>query len=332
MTMQRISPLFSLLILSSSTFAATAFDDDVPAEVVEQVLGAMFGSQVQLYSDVPDGFPPFEMPRDMSILASVDQGYSQRVILKSQFDPQAATALAYGALLDSGWQLIPMPGMQMPQTGFINQFQPVPQTQLCHDDYGMMQVSAQGGPGVTYVNMTRNIVPPGAQMTMGCAQINQPRDPPMPDVYRVMQEQMPRLVLPNTGGMSSSGGYGGGGGGPNDWEARANVNGPWDLARVYEYFAEQIEAQGWAGDAKVASDNMATGSWTKTADNVEFIGNLTVMLIDENSYDLRFRLFRKGQANIGAIGGPLNDPALGIRGIPAGIRAAPIGTSIIQRD
>jgi hypothetical protein len=335
--MQRIHSLFPLLFLSSSTFAATAFDDNVPAEVVEQVMGAMFGPQVRLYADVPDGFPPFEMPRDMTILASVDQGYSQRVILKSQFDPQAATALAYGALLDSGWDLIQMPGMQVPQTGFINQFQPTPQTQLCHDDFGMMQVSATGGPGVTYVNMTRNIVPPGAQM-QSCVQITQPRDPPMPDVYRLMQEQMPRLVLPTTGGMSASGGYGGGGGGPNEWEARATLNGPWDLARVYDYFVEQIEAQGWASDANVASDNMATGSWTKTVEDAELIGNLTVLMTDENNYDLRFRLIRKGQQNSGglrmgsALGAPLNDPALGIRGIPAGVRAAPIGTTIIRRD
>jgi hypothetical protein len=339
--MKRISPLFPLLVLSSCTFAATAFDDNVPAEVIEQVMGAMFGQQVRLYSDVPDGFPPFEMPRDMTILASVDQGYSQRVILKSQFDSQAASALAYGVLLDAGWQLIQMQGMQMPQTGFINQFQPTPQTQLCHDDYGMMQVSAQGGPGVTYVNFNRNITPPGAPMP-DCAQINQPRDPPMPNVYRVMQEQMPRLVLPTTGGMSGSGG-GGGGGGPNEWETRATLNGPWDLARIYDYFVEQIETQGWASDANVASDNMATGSWTKTVEDAELIGNLTVLRTDENNYDLRFRLIRKGQPNFGfrsgiggdstsrvviqtgpGLGPPLGPESLGIRGAPATTQMVPV--------
>lgn len=350
--MKRISPLFPLLVLSSSTFAATAFDDNVPAEVIEQVMGAMFGSQVRLYSDVPDGFPPFEMPRDMTLLASVDQGYSQRVILKSQFDPQAASALAYGALLDSGWDLIQMPGMQMPQTGFINQFQPTPQTQLCHDDFGMMQVSAQGGPGVTYVNMTRNIVPPGAPM-QGCAQINQPRDPPMPDVYRLMQEQMPRLVMPTTDGMSYSGG-GNGGGGPNEWEARASVSGPWDIARVYQYFVDQIEAQGWEGDANVASDNMATGSWTKTVEDAELVGHLMVLITDDNYYDLRFRMIRKGQlktvasSGIGGdttsrvviqtgpgLGPPRGPESLGIRGAPASTQMVPLnvqGNGVVPRD
>lgn len=328
------------VLAAAHTFAAAEFDADVPREVVEQVMGAMFGSQFRLYRDLPDGFPAFAMPRDMTLIASVDQGYSQRVILKSQFDPQAATALAYGALLDSGWDLVPMPGMQQPQTGFINPFQPVPPTQLCHDEHGVMQVSAQVGSGATYVNMTRNIVPPGVQMP-GCGP-QQPVDP-MPDMYRQLQDQMPRLQLPSTGGMSSSGGYGGSGG-PNEWEVRATMNGPWELERAYTYFVEQIEQQGWEQDTSAIGASMATGSWTKTVDDVDFVGNLIVLMTDENAYDLRFRLVRRGQANAGAFGvfrstTPMIAPALGIRGLPTGSQmipqrgnSAPIGVTEIVRD
>lgn len=85
-----------------TAFAATEFDGDIPAEVFRQVVGSIFGAPPRLYSDLPDSFPPFEMPRDMRLVASVDQGYTQRVILKSGFDTQAALALAYGALLDAG--------------------------------------------------------------------------------------------------------------------------------------------------------------------------------------------------------------------------------------
>lgn len=339
--MKQFSPFFAAFALSPlAAIAATEFEGDVPAEVVQQVVGAMFGGQMSLYSDLPDGFPAFEMPRDMSLLASIDQGYSQRVILKSQFDQQAATALAYGALLDSGWKLVPTPGMQQPQTGFINPFQPVPPTQLCHDDYGMMQVSAQMGSGLTYVNLTRSMAPQG-MMAQICNPQPQPVDPQLPEAYRIMQEQMPRLELPSGGGMSSSGGYGSNGS-PNEWETRAQMNGPWDIARAFTWFTEQIEGQGWEEDASVVGENMATGSWTKTVEDAELVGSLVIMQTDTNTYDLRFRLVRKGPQAAGMMGGnrgirstvigaPLNAPALGIRGIPAGAVPA-TGTMQPRRD
>lgn len=339
--MNHFRPLLAAFALSPfAAIAATEFDGDVPAEVVQQVVGAMFGGQLSLYADLPDGFPPFEMPRDMTLLASVDQGYSQRVILKSQFDQQAATALAYAALLDSGWNLVPMPGMQPSQTGFINPYQPVPPTQLCHDEHGMMQVSAQMGSGITYVNLTRNITPPGVVAQI-CNPQPQPVDPPLPDAYRLLQEQMPRLELPSGGGMSSSGGYSTGSG-PNESEVRAQMNGPWDIARAFTYFTEQIVAQGWEEDVSAIGANIATGSWTKTVEDAEFVGSLIVTMTGTNTYDLRFRLVRKGwqggQQAFGLMGGnrgirstvigaPLNSPALGIRGIPSGIsmRSLPAG-------
>ncbi|MGV3590926.1 MAG: hypothetical protein ACO1PZ_04500 [Gammaproteobacteria bacterium] len=349
--MNHLRPLLALFAaaqFASSAFAATEFDGDVPAEVVQQVVGAMFGGQLRLYSDLPEGFPAFEMPRDMTLLASVDQGYSQRVILKTRFDQQAATALAYGALLDAGWELVSMPGMQPPQTGFINPYQPVPPTQLCHDDHGMIQVSAQMGSGATYVNLVRNIPPPGMPAP-DCNPQPPAVDPQMPEAYRFLQEQMPRLELPNGGGMTSSGGYGGGSG-PNDWETRAQLNGPWDIARAFAYFTEQIAAQGWTEDVSVVGANMATGSWTKSVEDAELVGTLIVTMTDTNAYDLRFRLVRKGPPNFGLIGGdrvirtviapnnaalgiPLNAPALGIRGIPSGavIQNSQSGTAIVPR-
>lgn len=342
--------LFAATQLASTAFAATEFAGDVPAEVVQQVVGSMFGGQLRLYSDLPEDFPPFEMPRDMTLLASVDQGYSQRVILKTRFDQQAATALAYGALLDAGWELVSVPGMQPPQTGFINPYQPVPPTQLCHDDHGMIQVSAQVGSGATYVNLTRFIAQPGVQTPVpDCKPQPAAVDPQMPEVYRFLQEQMPRLELPNGGGITSSGGYGGSSG-PNDWEARAQMNGPWDIARAFAYFTEQIAAQDWVEDVSVVGANMATGSWTKTVEDAELVGTLIVMMTDTNAYDLRFRLVRKGPPNFGLIGGdrvlrtvitpnsatpgvPLNAPALGIRGIPSGsvIQHSQSGTAIVPR-
>jgi hypothetical protein len=147
---------------------------------------------------------------------------------------------------------------------------------------------------------------------------------------------VPRLELPNGDGMTAPrGGYGGGGGSDREWEVRTDLSGDWNMRRVYNYFAEQIEDQDWERDARVIGDSMASGSWTKVVDeDVELIGSLTVLMTGEDAYSLMFRLVRTGQPEAGAVGRlgpPLNDPALGIRGIPQGF-VSPIGADSVVRD
>ncbi len=61
-----------------------------------------------------------------------------------------------------------------------------------------------------------------------------------------------------------------------------------------------------------------------------------MLLTGENTYDLRFRLIRKGTpGNFGVLQmgrdavlrAPLPAPSLGIRGLPAGTRIVPLGTT-----
>ncbi|MES2624743.1 MAG: hypothetical protein V4628_05665 [Pseudomonadota bacterium] len=313
--------LFTLLVIvGQSSIAATAFEDSVPAEVVNQVIGAAFGGQARLYTDLPEGFPAFALPDGMTILVGVDQGWSQRVILKSRFDYQAAIALAYGALLEAGWQLVPRPGTQMQQAGFINPQQPSPQTQLCHTEHGVMEVSIQSGSDSTYVNLMRNVTQPGMpvpdcnpQSSMDALVERAPQIPAQVQLQVQLQEFMPRLVLPRTTEMTTlMGGFGGGGGSINETETRAVLSGGWNLGQVFRHFADQIADQGWKRDARVTGDAMASGSWTKTVDNdVDLVANLTVLITAEDTYDLRFRLLREGTPDA------VNVPAMGIRGIRA---------------
>jgi len=140
-----------------------------------------------------------------------------------------------------------------------------------------------------------------------------------------LQQLLPRLELPNTDGMSAPrGGYGGGGSSGNGWEVRATLSGNWTMRRLYNHFAAQIEDQDWERDARAIGRATANGSWTKkVGDDIELIGNLTVLKTADDNYDLRFHMIRVGEAEMGA-------PALGIRGIPA--RSTPIGVSEIVRD
>ena len=333
-----VIPLFVVSTTFTSAFAAD-FGDSIPTAVAERLISSINGGEAHLSAGIMAGFPPFELPQGMSVLASLDQGYTQRVILTSRFDTQAASALAYGALIASGWQLIPGYGNPQPQTGFINPSQPIGQTQLCHPQYGMMNVMTNGGLDATYVHISRNVLPPGAppqvcdadpvaQQQQAFIEQRQ-RDP-----YNGLLQYVPRLVMPNSDGMSAPPGYGGGGGGLNEWETRTTLKGSWDIKRVFKYFADQIADQGWKRDANVVGAQMASGSWTKAGEgDIELTASLTVLATGDDAYDLHFRLLRIGGPDDGLPTGFAPAGALGIRGIPAaGIRVAPINSTQIIRD
>lgn len=329
-----VIPLFALSTAFPPTYAAD-FGDSIPTAIAEQLIGSMNGGEAHLAAGIMAGFPPFEIPQGMSVLASLDQGYTQRVILTSRFDSQAASALAYGALIASGWQLIAGYGNPQPQTGFISPNQPVGQTQLCHPQYGMMNVMTTGGLEATYVHVSRNLLPPGAPPQVCSADPAAQQEAIVRrgrvDPSSGLLQYVPRLVMPDGDGMSAPPGYGGGGGGGNEWESRTTLSGSWDMKRIFNYFADQLVDQGWKRDANAVGDKTASGSWTKTGEgDVELTASLVVMATGEDAYDLRFRLLRMGEANVGLPIGIAPSGALGIQGIPRA--SAPINSTQIIRD
>ncbi len=159
---ERLHSLFPLLILSSSTFAATEFDDNVPAESSSKGMGAMFGQQVRRpYSEAPDGFPAFrdDAQGQRRRFSPCRPGRHRSVILKSQFDrrPLPRWLTARCSLDSLGADPDARRSCRKPGSSITSARA---QTQLCHDDFGMMQVSAQRVLALAAMAMTRNIVPP----------------------------------------------------------------------------------------------------------------------------------------------------------------------------
>lgn len=291
-----LSPLLILSAVSHPVHAATEFEDSVPIEVVNQLLGSGFGQQARIYQDILDGFPPFALPVDMMVLASIDQGFAQRVILKTDRAMDESATAAYGAFVAEGWIELQIPGPARQQTGFVSAQQPVVPRQLCHDAFGMMSIGISEVDGARYVNLMRSGMQPGGMMNFSCEQVSSQgqRSPGMS-----MMQYVPRLVMPASTGAPSPMGFfsgGGGGGSGNDWETRGSLNSDLPIDEAFEHFAAQIGEQDWAKDADVIGAQMAVGSWTKTVEGgIELIGSLTVLMLAEDTYDLRFRLVRKGQ-------------------------------------
>jgi hypothetical protein len=298
--------LLPLSCISPTLLADTEFEDSVPLEVVMQFIGGnpLSGTQGSLYSDILADFPAFELPNGFSVLASADQGYLQRVILRTEADTAEAQDALAAALTGAGWSLLPDPAARgQPQTGFvIGGATPPMYQQFCHDRLGNITASIMQGDAVRYAHLTRSTSPnQGNQPT--CAQRLDPgyqQFGPPGFGRQNLSQYVPRLVMPTASTANNPQRVidemiisSGGGGGGNDFESRGTLRSGLGIDAIAEHFIDQIEQQGWEADSEVTGSVVASGSWTKTIDDMDLIGTLLIAHQGEDTWDLRFRILRQ---------------------------------------
>lgn len=318
-----VPAMFALSLLSAALPAATEFDDSVPLDLVKIFLGNPGFGEPNLYVDILDGFPPFAVPAGFEVLGSADLVFSQRVVLRTALDEAEARAALQAAFVTAGWQEMDVSGFVMQQqTGFIS---PVPpnfprqQFQLCHNQYGNLQVGIGTGSAGRLVNLTRGVQPQGnfnqptceeqMQMMQGTFQGRIGRQ-------QGVAQYVPRLELPSQAANAVPRAYGffggGGGGSGNDYETRGSLQSDRSINEIHAHFADQIAAQDWVQDTQAVGEVLAIGSWTRTVEgDQELIGVLSVIETGADFYDLRFRVLARSDEGM---------PNLGIRG------------QVIQRD
>lgn len=301
--LNKVVPALILPLVSSALVADTEFGDSVPREVVNQLLGDQFrGGTAYVYSDILDAFPDFEVPDGFAVLASTNQAYFQRVILKTSVDADAAKSVIAAAFIAEGWQELPVYGSGAPQTGFVTA-EPSPQpTQLCNDAIGRMSINVTTGAAPRYVSLNYNTNGPtvnSRQQT--CAeQIEMTAQGPMAMRGRMgpeLSQYMPRLLMPesNTPGIPSPRAFFGGGGSSNDWETEGSLISDLSIDEVFEHFTAQVNEQGWTPDSEVTGATVATASWTKTVDDMDLVGLLAIIATAENNWEMKFRILRKSE-------------------------------------
>ena len=69
--LNKLLPL-ALSVFSPALVADIEFGDDVPREVVEQLVGNQFDGETKLYSDIFAAVPAFTLPAGFEVLASAD--------------------------------------------------------------------------------------------------------------------------------------------------------------------------------------------------------------------------------------------------------------------
>lgn len=301
--------IVSILAITSlsNTLADTEFEDTIPLELAKIFLGNSPSNEVRIYSDILDAFPNFQLPSGFSVLGSIDQGYTKRVVLRTTFDVDVATSALVSAFEIEGF-VTHNPGYPMRlDVGFVTQVQSQRQrpTGMCKDDVGVLYYSVITTPlgNLASINISSaGQIPPqtcadSLAQQMASFSMMQQRN-------TGIRQYLPRMEVPEPDRRMLRTSIGGGSRGSNNSiEADHQLNIDWSLEEVYRHLADQILAQGWTLDNESIGGISANGDWTisPTAD-LHLAGNLNVLEIGESFYQLKFRLV--------AVGG--QQPAVGI--------------------
>ena len=160
--------VLALLCVPSVAPADTAFDGDLPREVVEQLLGGLEPPpQLKLYSDIFTAFPPFTLPAGFEVLASADEGVFRHVLLKTGLDDEAALAAMTAALHAEGWMDMPA-GSTAQHTGFIGPRTPVQNLSFCSDQLGRMGLSITANGSRRYAHLSHIVRAPSGGFRRSC--------------------------------------------------------------------------------------------------------------------------------------------------------------------
>lgn len=310
-----------LVLGTGQIMAATEFEDNVPVELAKIFLNPGNAPDVGLYTDIMDGFPPFDLPDGFTVLGSLDQGRVQRVVLSTGMEREAAGSTLFDALAAEGWLELPQPQELAQPRGFVPSGGAQPNgiaLNLCHDEHGNLTLSVLDGEDGNIVSVMRVNNRLFGGMQMNCEQQVQqmtqgfnPRGMMMGGV----SEHMPTLRMPEresrgqvpaisrvVDGFFSSGG----GGSSNDFETRGNLGIDWEITRIYDFFAEQMVEQGWEEDSAWAGDITAGGNWTRSpGDDLNLIAILSIVETAEEVFELKLRLLSRG-AQSGASFGVIN--------------------------
>ncbi|GJM13281.1 MAG: hypothetical protein DHS20C12_16840 [Pseudohongiella sp.] len=287
------------LVAGLPSLADTEFEDSIPIDVAEVLFDSTLTGQIEIFSDLIDDFPPFTMPDDFSVIGSVVQSGSSRVVLSTNLPHDQALQQLQDSFEQEGWLEFPNFRPPVRDSGFVA---PVPvimhiPNSFCHDDFGRVSISSSERGAISHFALARHNSfgnPQGScvsQISMQEMQMAQM------GLRRGIHQYMPRMEVPETENIRPSGAFIGGGSSSsgNSVETEINLSSDLDIEELYEHFADQIVEQDWQVDSEVVGGRSATGIWTKSPSaEMELVGMLSVLEVAEGEYELQFRLRVEG--------------------------------------
>jgi len=300
-----IAGLITLSVLALPAGADTEFEDSIPIEVAEVLFDASLNGQFEIYSDIADAFPPFELPDNFTVIGSTVQNGNLRAVVSSAMASDAAIQQLIAAFEVEDWQQLPAFNPPAQDTGFVA---PGPITvrtanSLCHDDLGRLSISAAERGAINYFAIFMYNAFGGSQGSCASQIARQQQSMAQMQFSDGVRQYMPRMEVPEAENIRPRGAFIGGGSSSsnNSAETETNLRSDLDIEELYKHFAEQILEQGWEIDSEVVGDRSANGTWTRAPEpNLELVGTLSVLETSDSNYELRFRLRAEGDpGNLG---------------------------------
>lgn len=297
--------LVCFLFFSQSlfSFADTEFEGPIPVDVVEALFNSYGENQFAVYSDVPDEFPDLQIPAEFSVVGSVYQLTSLRVVFATQLNEEAAVQAMADAFMAENWMQLPIMENRPPQTGFItpNRINAGKFQALCHDDFGRIAIRFSERAPSNYLSaaLSAGRNRPGycqQQLTMRQAAAGQMSRPTGFGQYLPRMEIPADQTWPPLSNTIMGGSFSG-----NSIDSEASMTSEQTLDEVYRYFADQIVEQGWELDSEAVGSLSANGTWARSPEaNLNLLGRLSVTKSGESDYDLQFTLTAEGYMGDGS--------------------------------
>lgn len=301
-----IAGLITLSVVALPAGADTEFEDSIPIEVAEVLFDASLNGQFEIYSDIADAFPPFELPDNFTVIGSTVQNGNLRAVVSSAMASDAAIQQLRDAFEVEGWEQLPAYNPPAQDTGFVA---PGPvivrsNTSLCHDELGRLSISsAERGTTNYYAIFMYNAFMGSSQGSCASQLAMQQQSLAQMRFSEGIRQYMPRMEVPEAENIRPRGAFIGGGSSSsnNSAETETNLRSNLGIEALYEHFAEQILEQGWEIDSEVVGDRSANGTWTRSPEpDLELVGTLSVLETSDSNYELRFRLRAEGDpGNLG---------------------------------
>ena len=296
--MQSIPVLILFLLLAVPfplAHGATEFEEAIPIDVARTLFDSSLGANFAFYTDLPDEFPPIELPIGLRVLGSVAWPGYTRVAVQTDLNEQVAVPAFLELQLIDDW--VELPSFRQRGSGFVSAvFRYAADRLLCHDVYGHMGVAYLArAPGATNL-MAITLIDRTSSTTKSCAELVSEQEEfaartapaeqiaidylPRLDVpFRARQNGRRAMLLPARRGTS--------------WRAEsdANIEIDWELEELYAHFAEQLREQGWAPDVQASGSMSSVGSWTHSPQqDINLVGRLNVIRAGEGEYSLSIRI------------------------------------------
>lgn len=300
-------------LFSAPAPANTEYKDSVPIGFAEGLLiGPDFGKPT-FYSDIVDGFPLLDFPKQFDLLGSADLVFVTRAIFQSSLGVADSRQALADQLGSSNFALVP--GLRDPSEslGFVPLEATVLPLEFCHDDFGSLAARFRGSGVGSIVTVDHSLTSPSNSAL--CSDYIEQR------LERVsalearesndLKSYQPRMVLPQplSGGRMSYGQGVSHSSGGSHAESTTMLVTDWSMEHIFKHFADQISAQGWVLRTQSVTSERASGEWENAPEApLSLTGIFSIQKVSESEHRLMFRMDRNLYIQNSGPGAPILIP------------------------